>query len=95
MGIGTALTEEYRFDGGIPQTRRWKDYKTPQMGDMPEMMVQIVEHPTSTGPFGAKGVGELPSIPTAPAICNAIYHATGARVYALPTKAEEIKKTGK
>ncbi len=95
MGIGTALTEEYRFDGGIPQTRRWKDYKTPQMGDMPEMMVQIVEHPTSTGPFGAKGVGELPSIPTAPAICNAIYHATGARVYALPAKAEEIKKTGK
>ena len=95
MGIGTALTEEYRFEGGIPQTRRWKDYKTPQMGDMPEMMIQIVEHPTSTGPFGAKGVGELPSIPTAPAICNAIYHATGTRVYALPAKAEEIKKAGK
>ncbi len=92
MGIGTALTEEFKLEGGIPQTRRWKDYKTPQMGDMPELTVQIVEHPTSTGPYGAKGVGELPSIPTAPAICNGIYAATGARVYALPVKAEEIKK---
>jgi xanthine dehydrogenase molybdenum-binding subunit len=92
MGIGTALTEEYKLEGGVPQTRRWKDYKTPQMGDMPDMSVQIVEHPTSTGPFGAKGVGELPSIPTAPAICNAIYDATGARVYALPAKRGRIKK---
>jgi CO/xanthine dehydrogenase Mo-binding subunit len=95
MGIGTALTEEFRLEDGTPQTRRWKDYKTPQMGDMPEMTVQIVEHPISTGPFGAKGVGELPSIPTAPAICNGIYAATGVRVYALPAKAEEIKRAGK
>ena len=89
MGIGTALTEEYVLEDGIPQTRRWKDYKTPQMGDMPEMMVQIVEHPTSTGPFGAKGVGELPSIPTAPAICNAIYDAVRVRPYQLPVKPAE------
>ena len=95
MGIGTALTEEYKLESGIPQTRRWKDYKTPQMGDMPEMSVQIVEHPTSTGPYGAKGVGELPSIPTAPAICNGIYEATGVRVYKLPASAEEIKEAGK
>jgi CO/xanthine dehydrogenase Mo-binding subunit len=92
MGIGTALTEEFKLEEGIPQTRRWKDYKTPQLGDMPEMAIHLVEESTSTGPFGAKGVGELPSIPTAPAICNAIFDATGARVYALPAKAEEIKK---
>ena len=89
MGIGTALTEEFKLEEGIPQTRRWKDYKTPQLGDMPEMAIHLVEHPTSTGPFGAKGVGELPSIPTAPAICNAIFDATGVRVYALPAKARE------
>jgi CO/xanthine dehydrogenase Mo-binding subunit len=59
---------------------------------MPEMTIHLVEHPTSTGPYGAKGVGELPSIPTAPAICNAIFDATGVRVYALPAKAEEIRK---
>jgi CO/xanthine dehydrogenase Mo-binding subunit/aerobic-type carbon monoxide dehydrogenase small subunit (CoxS/CutS family) len=93
MGIGTALTEEYKLQQGIPQTRRWKDYRTPLIGDMPEMLVQIVEHPTSTGPYGAKGIGELPSIPTAPAICNAIYNAVGVRVYRLPVKPEELKES--
>jgi CO/xanthine dehydrogenase Mo-binding subunit len=60
---------------------------------MPEMQVQIVEHPTSTGPYGAKGIGELPSIPTAPAICNAIYNAVGVRVTRLPVKPEELKES--
>jgi xanthine dehydrogenase molybdenum-binding subunit len=92
MGIGTALTEEFKLQGGIPQTRRWKDYKTPLIGDMPEMNVHIVEHPTSTGPYGAKGIGELPSIPTAPAICNAIYKAVGVRAYRLPVRPEELVK---
>jgi selenium-dependent xanthine dehydrogenase len=94
MGIGTALTEEYVLKDGIPQTRRWKDYQTPLIGDMPEMHVQLAEHPISTGPFGAKGIGELPSIPTAPAICNAIYGATGVRAFRLPVKAEEIREPG-
>lgn len=91
MGIGTALTEEYVLEDGIPQTRRWKDYQTPLIGDMPEMDIHLAEHPTSTGPYGAKGIGELPSIPTAPALCNAIYQATGVRVYKLPVKPEEIQ----
>jgi CO/xanthine dehydrogenase Mo-binding subunit len=95
MGIGTALTEEYVLEDGIPQTRRWKDYRTPLIGDMPEMHVHLAEHPISTGPYGAKGVGELPSIPTAPAICNAIHKATGVRVYRLPAKAEKIKEARK
>jgi xanthine dehydrogenase molybdenum-binding subunit len=91
MGIGTALTEEYKIEDGVPQTLRWGDYKTPLIGQMPEMDVHIAEHPVSTGPYGAKGIGELPSIPTAPAICNAIYNATGVRVYKLPVKPEEIR----
>ena len=91
MGIGTALTEEYLLVDGIPQTRRWKDYRTPLIGDMPEMDIHLAEHPTSTGPFGAKGIGELPSIPTAPAICNAIYRATGVRARRLPVKPEMLR----
>ena len=63
-----------------------KDYRTPLIGDMPEMHVHLAEHPISTGPYGAKGIGELPSIPTAPAICNGIYRATGMRVYSLPSE---------
>jgi xanthine dehydrogenase molybdenum-binding subunit len=91
MGIGTALTEEFQLEGGIPKTKRWADYKTPLIGDMPVMDIHLVEHPTTEGPYGAKGVGELPSIPTAPAICNAIYNATGVRTYKLPVKPEEVQ----
>ena len=88
MGIGTALTEEYKIEDGIPQTLRWADYKVPLIGHMPEMDLHIVERPISTGPYGAKGIGELPSIPTAPAICNAIYNAVGVRVQRLPVEPE-------
>jgi len=84
MGIGTALTETYRIEDGIPQTRRWRDYKIPRIEQMPQIDAHIVEHPTAEGPYGAKGIGELPSIPVAPAICNAIYSATGKRVKTLP-----------
>jgi xanthine dehydrogenase molybdenum-binding subunit len=94
MGIGTALTEEFKIEDGVPLTLRWKDYKTPLIGDMPEMDVHLAEHPTSTGPFGAKGIGELPSIPTAPAICNAIYSAVGVRIQRLPVKPEELAEQG-
>jgi len=90
MGIGTALTEAYVLEEGIPQTRRWRDYDIPLIDDVPEMEIHLVEHPTSTGPYGAKGVGELPSIPTAPAICNAIYNATGVRVHKLPVKPADL-----
>jgi len=94
MGIGTALTEEYRIEDGIPQTLRWADYKVPLIRQMPEMDLRIVEHPTSAGPYGAKGIGELPAIPTAAAICNAIYNAVGVRVQELPVKPEDIRKSG-
>lgn len=88
MGIGTALTEEYQLEAGVPLTLRWKDYGAPLIKEMPEMDLHIVEHPVSTGPYGAKGIGELPSIPTAPAICNAIFNAVGLRVHRLPVKPE-------
>jgi xanthine dehydrogenase molybdenum-binding subunit len=88
MGVGTALTEEYKLEDGVPVTLRWKDYGVPLMKQMPEMDLHLAEHPVSTGPYGAKGIGELPSIPTAPAICNAIYNAVGVRVHRLPVKPE-------
>jgi CO/xanthine dehydrogenase Mo-binding subunit len=51
---------------------------------MPEMRNYIVEDPTADGPYGAKGVGEISSIPISPAITNAIYNAVGVRCMALP-----------
>jgi CO/xanthine dehydrogenase Mo-binding subunit len=90
MGIGTALTEEYEIEEGVPTTRRWADYQVPLANDVPEMHLHLVEHLTADGPYGAKGVGELPSIPAAPAICNAIEKAVGVRVTRLPVKPEDL-----
>ena len=83
QGIGMALMEEY-----LPgRTENLHDYLIPTMGDVPPIESLLIEIPDPEGPFGAKGLGEHVLIPTAPAILNAIRHATGAvlpRVPALP-----------
>jgi CO/xanthine dehydrogenase Mo-binding subunit len=58
--------------------------------DMPDITVDIVEAYDPTGPFGAKGVGEPTSVPTAAAILNAIYDAVGVRITSLPATAERV-----
>ena len=80
MGIGMALMEEY-----IPgRTDNLHDYLIPTIGDVPPIESLLIEVPDPNGPFGAKGLGEHVLIPTAPAILNAIRHATGAVVTQLP-----------
>lgn len=90
MGLGNALTERFIVEQGKPWTRRLGQYKMPGIKLMPRMTTLIVEDPVSTGPYGAKGVGEIPSIPTSAAIANAIYNAVGVRVYALPVDQDEL-----
>ena len=65
-------------------------YKPPNITHAPKIVSHIVEHNTAAGPFGAKGMGELPSIPTSPAITNAIYRATGVRMRSLPVDQDEL-----
>ncbi len=84
MGIGNALTEEFIVDQGVVYTDRLARYRMPSIVQTPEITSIVVEHPVSTGPYGAKGVGEIVSIPTTPAITNAIYNACGVRVRRLP-----------
>jgi xanthine dehydrogenase molybdenum-binding subunit len=84
MGIGGALLEEFIVENGSVITDRLARYRIPSILHAPEITSFIVEHPTRDGPFGAKGVGEITSIPTAPAIANAVYNATGVRVRRLP-----------
>jgi CO/xanthine dehydrogenase Mo-binding subunit/aerobic-type carbon monoxide dehydrogenase small subunit (CoxS/CutS family) len=80
QGIGMALMEEY-----VPgRTENLHDYLIPTIGDVPPIETILVEVPDPEGPFGAKGLGEHVLIPTAPAILNAIRHATGALVTKLP-----------
>ncbi len=90
MGIGTALTERFIVEEGRVITDRLARYRIPSIVHMPEIHPIVVEHPARGGPYGAKGVGEIVSIPTAPAITNAIYHAVGVRVDRLPVDQEAL-----
>ena len=80
QGLGMALMEEY-----VPgRTANLHDYLIPTIGDMPPVQSILLEKTDPEGPMGAKGLGEHVLIPTAPAILNAIRHATGAKLTKLP-----------
>ncbi|WP_048645080.1 molybdopterin cofactor-binding domain-containing protein [Nitratireductor soli] len=86
QGIGLALMEEY-----VPgRTENLHDYLIPTIGDVPPIETILVEVPDPEGPFGAKGLGEHVLIPTAPAILNAIRHATGAEIARVPATPSRI-----
>jgi len=91
MGIGYALLENFVVEEGIVRTDSLAKYKIPDIRWTPEIETIIVEHPTAEGPYGAKGVGEIASIPTAPAITNAIYHAIGLRSFSLPVGGDALR----
>ncbi|TIY07244.1 MAG: xanthine dehydrogenase family protein molybdopterin-binding subunit, partial [Mesorhizobium sp.] len=87
QGIGMALMEEY-----IPgRTENLHDYLIPTIGDVPPIETILIEVPDPEGPFGAKGLGEHVLIPTAPAILNAIRHATGVLVTKIPATPSRIR----
>jgi CO/xanthine dehydrogenase Mo-binding subunit/aerobic-type carbon monoxide dehydrogenase small subunit (CoxS/CutS family) len=92
MGLGNALTEEFIMDNGYVVTDHLARYRIPGIMLTPEITSIIVEHPTAEGPYGAKGVGEICSIPTTPAITNAIYNAVGVRTDKLPVDQEMIAR---
>jgi xanthine dehydrogenase molybdenum-binding subunit len=92
MGLGNAITEEFLMDNGYVVSDRLARYRIPGIMLTPEITSIIVEHPTADGPYGAKGVGEICSIPTTPAITNAIYNAVGVRVDKLPVDQEMIAR---
>jgi aldehyde oxidoreductase len=87
QGMGMALMEEY-----IPhRTENLHDYLIPTIGDVPPIDTLIIEVPDAHGPYGAKGLGEHVLIPTAPAILNAIKHATGARITQVPATPARVR----
>ncbi len=90
MGLGFALMEGFSLKEGIPQKTTFTKYRIPTAKEVPEIIPIIVEEETSEGPYGAKGVGEITSIPTCPAIINAIYDALGVRIRRLPATSERV-----
>ena len=99
QGIGYALTEGLQMDEGRPINPNFSDYRIPSMRDMPPLRHAFADSYEPTGPFGAKGLGELNMDPTAAVINNAIFDAVGVRVKTLPITPEKIlralkKKSG-
>lgn len=90
MALGNCLTEAFIIEDGKPWSRLLSRYKMPSIKHTPEIISHLVEARSSDGPYGAKGVGEIPSINTTPAICNAIYNATGIRIFSIPVDQDAL-----
>jgi len=90
MGLGYALMEEVAMVEGTPQNINLQDYLIPTTLDMPHIKPIVLEVENRYGPYGAKGIGEMPNIPATPAILNAIAHACGGRVRSLPADPERV-----
>jgi CO/xanthine dehydrogenase Mo-binding subunit len=92
MGMGYALTEELVVEKGRILNPSFHDYKLPTAGDIPEIHFYPIETLDKQGPYGAKGVGEAPLIPTPAAIANAVSNALGVKVDSLPMSPEKVLK---
>ena len=95
QGIGFALTEERIIDDGrgYVMNANLEEYKVPTVLDIPEIINVPLDLPDpEANPTGAKGIGESPLIPTAPAIANAVYDAIGVRIHQTPlTRARVLR----
>jgi CO/xanthine dehydrogenase Mo-binding subunit len=91
QGLGLALMENFRYDQGMPQTRDLRTYRIPRAMDLPEIEGTFIQTHLAEGPFGAKNMGEPLMLAAAPAIANAVFHATGVRVHRLPIDPNALK----
>ncbi|HYN19843.1 MAG TPA: molybdopterin cofactor-binding domain-containing protein, partial [Thermoanaerobaculia bacterium] len=90
QAVGWALMEEIKLDGGRYLNDRLATYIIPTVRDCPRIDVHLLERPWEGGPFGAKGVGELPMDGGAPAVAQAIENATGLSVTEIPATPERL-----
>ena len=93
QGIGWALNEEYYYgEDGRMQNPSFLDYRMPVASDVPMIGTEIVEVPNPKHPYGLRGVGEVPVVPTMAAIANAIGQVIGVRPQSLPMSPPKILK---
>jgi CO/xanthine dehydrogenase Mo-binding subunit len=92
QGLGYALTEEVVMRDGAMANAQFTNYIVPTTLDTPPMDVVFIERPYAHGPFGAKGVGEMPFDGAAPAVVNAIRHL-GLDLRAIPATPERLMET--
>ena len=92
QGLGYALSEAYLLERGRPVTRTYRQLGVPSILATPEIEVILIEDPEPSGPFGAKGISEVATVPVTPAILNAIFDAAGVRVTRLPADPTQIRE---
>jgi CO/xanthine dehydrogenase Mo-binding subunit len=93
QGIGWALNEEYIYgEDGRLQNPGFLDYRMPVASDVPMIDTVIVEVPNPKHPYGLRGVGEVPVVPTLAAVANAVTDAIGSRPFALPMSPPRVLK---
>jgi CO/xanthine dehydrogenase Mo-binding subunit len=88
------LSENYPAVNGKSPWKRL-DYRrlgVPLSTNAASVRVEIVEHPFPGGPYGAKGISEIATLPSTPAILNAAFNATGVRTYDLPINQKQLKE---
>ena len=90
QGIGWALHEGEAWDDGINRNPTFLDYRMPTALDLPMIGAEIVEVPSNVGPYGLRGVGEVPLVPPKAAIANAIFDAIGVQPDRAPMTPEVI-----
>jgi CO/xanthine dehydrogenase Mo-binding subunit len=86
QGVGLAVMEEVVVEGGLVKNPSFTDYLIPTVADAPEVLATCVEQPEPGAPFGAKGVGEPPTISSTAAVVAAIRAATGVDVTRVPVR---------
>lgn len=89
-GVGFALMEHNPMVDGRITTLNLGDYRMPSIKDIPELKTVLLESPHGPVPFQGKAIGELPNVPTAAAIANAVVDAVGVRIFDLPLTAEKV-----
>ncbi len=92
MGLGYTLCEDFPTEGGHPVSYKYKDCQIIRIKDTPKFEVIGIEAKDLYGPYGAKGVGEIGLVPTAPAITNALYQFDKVRRYTLPIARKKKSK---
>ncbi|HFD38504.1 MAG TPA: xanthine dehydrogenase family protein molybdopterin-binding subunit, partial [Anaerolineae bacterium] len=90
QALGWTLLEEFIMQDGQLRTKSYADYLIPTVYDVPEIHPLILEIADPQGPYGARGLGEMPMLMLAPAILAAIHDATGVWFDKLPVKAEDV-----
>ena len=89
-GLGFALMEDNLVVDGKIATANLGEFKIPSAADVPKLTTLLMESPTGPVPFQGKAIGEIPNVPTAAAVANAIADAVGVRIFDLPLTSEKI-----